>query len=430
MTSRQTCDAHGRFCSSAASTSRNPPGGFPNIIQPIPHIAGPPSNNKVQGLLTDTVAHDVIELMDSPICKAPEQRVETLSQEEPPQEGYALTQPPTTESFCTSTPHLQPASNHLILSCPLSPSHLLNPIHPHTPSQPSVLLTRYAPPLGPPPPPIFVPAPTLPPAPAGIDPVLWAHNQVLILSLLPILQVLHPTPTPAPAPTQLLPKEGDTKAPTTFSGDDPTKLQDFLFECGLIFNTKPCMYATEKSCVLYTIQHLDGVAKHHFWCYIENGSTDAKVNQWAAFAQELKDIFGDTDHIGRASDKILSLAMKESSRMHCYTVTFKEAANELGWSDDVLHRLYYNGLPDRIKDLWQKSDLPASLNNPIQEAQHADTWYWKCSEERKKPQLTSDNRSQLKPSTSTSQHSRPKPATPNSQSHTSASAQSSSTPAS
>ena len=105
-------------------------------------------------------------------------------------------------------------------------------------------------------PPAPIPAPAIPPAPAGIDPVIWANNQALILSLLPALQALyHPPAQPLP------PKEGDVKTPTAFNGEDHTKLRDFLFECGLIFDTKPHTFATEKSRVLYTIQHLDGMAK-------------------------------------------------------------------------------------------------------------------------------------------------------------------------
>jgi len=60
----------------------------------------------------------------------------------------------------------------------------------------------------------------MPPAPAGIDPATWAHNQALIMSLLPTLQTLtlqnHPPPRP--------PKEGDAQAPVKFLGDQNSKL--------------------------------------------------------------------------------------------------------------------------------------------------------------------------------------------------------------
>ena len=133
----------------------------------------------------------------------------------------------------------------------------------HNPLPPTCIPSFIPPALAPPAltPPAPAPAPVIPLAPAGIDPAVWANNQALILSLLPALQALyHPPAQP------LLPKEGDVKAPTSFSGEDHTKLHDFLFECGLIFDTKPHTFATEKSRVLYAIQHLDGMAKRHFRC--------------------------------------------------------------------------------------------------------------------------------------------------------------------
>jgi hypothetical protein len=268
----------------------------------------------------------------------------------------------------------------------------------------------------------------MPSAPAGINPIMWANNQALILSLLPALQALQQSaPAPAPAPPQ--PKEGDAKAPTTFSGEDHTKLHDFLFECNLIFNMKHRTYATKKSRVLYAIQHLDGMAKRHFRRYIELGSTDPKVTRWASFVNELESVFGDPDRIGRASDKILGLKMKETSHVHRYTVLFKESADELGWPDAVLHQLYYNGLPNRIKDLWARSDPPPIFDNLIREAQRADNRYWKRVDEKKKSEATqtrtSDPKPQSKASTSNAQQSKSK-STSNTQSRSSAPAQSSS----
>jgi len=79
--------------------------------------------------------------------------------------------------------------------------------------------------------------------------------------------------------------------------------------------------------------------------YIEAGSTDPKVTQWFSFVTELDTVYGDPGRIRRASDK----KMKEISRVHRYTVLFKESADELGWPYSVLHQLYYNDLPNRIK---------------------------------------------------------------------------------
>ena len=249
-------------------------------------------------------------------------------------------------------------------------------------------------------PPAPAPALVIPPAPTGIDPAVWANNQALILSLLPALQALY-----CPPAQPLPPKEGDVKAPTSFSGEDHSKLRNFLFECGLIFETKPCTFATEKSHVLYTIQHLNGMAKWHFCCYIEAGGTDPKVNQWNIFTTKLETVFGNPDQLGRASEKLLGLKMKETSRVHQFTILFREAANELNWPNTILHRLYYNGLPDCIKDLWAKTDPPADFKDLIRKAQHADNHYWKHINEQKKSDAkqpcSSEPKSSSKASSST-----------------------------
>jgi hypothetical protein len=285
-------------------------------------------------------------------------------------------------------------------------------------------------------PPVHLPVPqivnpvaAIPPVPAGIDPAVWAHNQALVLSLLPALQALR---QPAAAPAAALPtKEGHVKTPTSFSGEDPSKLREFLFECGLIFSIKPRTFATEQSRVLYAIQYLDGMAKRHFRRYIEDGSIDPIVNRWQPFVTELESVFGDPDRKGRASAKILMLKMKESSHVHRYTVQFKEAADELGWAPDVLHRLYYNGLPDRIKDLWARSDPPVSFDALVREAQRADTRYWKCVEEKKKSDAAQPRSTEQKSTSKSSSNTQPSKSTSKSSSSSSSKpARSNTTPSS
>ena len=128
---------------------------------------------------------------------------------------------------------------------------------------------------------------------------------------------------------------------------------------------KPYTFATEKVHVLYTVQYLDGMAKWHFCHYIEAGGTDPKVTQWTAFTLKLNSIFSDPDCAGKASGKLLALHMKETGCVHHLMVLFRESADELGWLDSVLHCLYYNSLPNCIKDLWARTDPPADLEQLI-----------------------------------------------------------------
>ena len=94
--------------------------------------------------------------------------------------------------------------------------------------------------------------------------------------------------------------------------------------------------------------------------------------------------------------------MKETSRVHRFTVLFREAADELNWPNTVLHQLYYNGLPDCIKDLWAKTDPPADFEDLIREAQRADNCYWKHVDEKKKSNAKQPGSSEPKSSSKAS----------------------------
>jgi len=231
----------------------------------------------------------------------------------------------------------------------------------------------------------------MPPALASMDPTIWANNQALIMSLIPTLQTLtSQNQAPPPRP----PKEMDAQALVKFSGDETSKLQDFLFECGLVFNAKPLTYATNRARIIYALQHLTSTAKRHFLRNIEQGYQTARVTLWATFTRELETIFGDPDRVKRATEKLVSLRINDSQHVHHYTVTFKECADELRWADDVLHSFYYQGLPDRIKDLWARTNPPALYDTLVEEAQKADLRYWRQVDEKRKNPSTS------KPSTS------------------------------
>jgi len=231
----------------------------------------------------------------------------------------------------------------------------------------------------------------MPPALAGMDPTIWANNQALIMSLIPMLQTL--TSQNQALPPRPL-KEMDAQALVKFSGDKTSKLQDFFFECGLVFNAKPLTYATDRACVIYALQHLTGTTKCHFWHDIKQGYQTTRVTSWAAFACKLETIFGNLDRVKRATEKLVSLRINNSQHIHRYTVTFKECADELWWADDILHLFYYRGLLDCIKDLWAWTDPPALYDTLVEEAQKANLHYWhRVNEKRKNPSTS-------KPSTS------------------------------
>src|SRR5258706_2082962 len=282
MASHQ-CDMHGCFhASTVPSTSTNLPGCCPDI-QAIHSVAESASNSEVKGVLAETSPHNLTSIIDpdSPTQQAPDPTA---------QASLTISNPSTQQR--QTLPHFPflPASPH---SLPVT-------------STPQSTNSNPVPPIPP-----FI----LPPPPAGIDANLWAHNQVfmvaLIPMLIPLLQALQPPPAPVyilpPAPVYILPpapvyvlppplpKEGDSKALTIFNGTDHTKLQDFLFECNLVFAVKPCTFTTDKAKITYAIQYLDSTTKHHFCWYIKTSSANPKVNVWTDFALKLPTVFGDPD---------------------------------------------------------------------------------------------------------------------------------------
>ena len=187
------------------------------------------------------------------------------------------------------------------------------------------------------------------------------------------------------------PKESEAKSPTAFTGSDHTKLRDFLFECRLVFKAKPRTFVTDQTKINYAIQYLDGTAKRHFCRYIEDQSADPIINVWTKFTHELHTIFSDPDCTKRASRKLLNLKMKENGHVHNYTVQFKEAADEVGWSNDIL------------QDLWAKNGPPPAFDNLIREAQNFDNRYWQRLDEKKQATAAASHISKVKtPSKSTS----------------------------
>jgi hypothetical protein len=214
MTSR-TCqlhDAQGCFCPSTnASTSTNLPGRFPDT-QAVPPITDPHSDNEVQGLLTETGPPNIGFLRESK-PSTPSQEPEPclhsllgptiglvpLLHQSPPDLSFAsrsMPLPPA-QSPASPVPPAQFASAECSTS--RSTSILYLSTHPPTARFPTAWFPsiHYAPPL------------MMPPAPAGINPIMWANNQALILSLL----ALPAFQQSAPAPALPQPKEGDVRSP-------------------------------------------------------------------------------------------------------------------------------------------------------------------------------------------------------------------------
>jgi len=170
-------------------------------------------------------------------CYLPEVREQRREEEDEPPliQEEEEDHHPLQELLCDPPPHANHLFSH-IASNPGTPSRNLASTSNMTPAIPAT-----NPPANRAPNPAQNP-PAMPPALAGMDPTIWANNQALIMSLIPMLQSI--TSQNQAQPTKPL-KEMDVQALVKFSRDETSKLWDFLFECGLIFDAKPLTYATD-----------------------------------------------------------------------------------------------------------------------------------------------------------------------------------------
>ena len=88
----------------------------------------------------------------------------------------------------------------------------------------------------------------------------WSDNsnEQLAEVLGRLANMLNTNQTPAPNTNSR-----GTKAciPNTFSGTEPDKLNNFLFQCRLYFHTNPAQFDTDIAKINFTITYLTGVAQ-------------------------------------------------------------------------------------------------------------------------------------------------------------------------
>ena len=81
------------------------------------------------------------------------------------------------------------------------------------------------------------------------------------------------------------------------------------------------------------------------------------------FTKELEQVFSTGNRAREASAKITHLAQKQ--HLGDYTTDFLNLANIVGWDDNVLVPLYYQGLKRYIKDALMLKDRPDNLRGFI-----------------------------------------------------------------
>ena len=146
-----------------------------------------------------------------------------------------------------------------------------------------------------------------------------------------------------------------TKAriPDTFSGTEPDKLNNFLFQCRLYFCANPAQFNTDIAKINFAMTYLTGVAQDWFEVGLnqeDQGILQDWLSDWNLFVDELCRHFGLLDPVGEAANMLDNLRMKSSDKISTYNVDFMHYVSQLGWGNSVLCHRYYQGLPNRIQD--------------------------------------------------------------------------------
>ena len=173
--------------------------------------------------------------------------------------------------------------------------------------------------------------------------------------------------------------------PDTFDGSNPCKLCTFLVQCELNFQDRPKAFQTDHTKVIFVQSYLKGIALEWFEPDLLNSNPTFRplwMNDPAVFIDDLKANFGLHDPVGDAEHQLDHLSMKDGQRINQYVIEFNHLASQVhGYGPGTLHHIFYNRMPDRIKDEISYIGKPAMLQSLHMLAQTIDAQYWECKSE-------------------------------------------------
>ncbi|KAG6326426.1 hypothetical protein ID866_12663, partial [Astraeus odoratus] len=142
--------------------------------------------------------------------------------------------------------------------------------------------------------------------------------------------------------------------PNTFDGTDPKKLCEFLVQCELNFRNRPQAFRLNSWKVSFALSFLKGIALTWFEPDLLNailGTEPAWADDYSEFVIKLTTNFGPHDPVSDAEHQLDNLSMKDGSQINKYIIEFNRLATQVcGYGEGALRHMFYNGLPDRIKD--------------------------------------------------------------------------------
>jgi len=136
---------------------------------------------------------------------------------------------------------------------------------------------------------------------------------------------------------------------------DPKKLWTFLVQCELCFQDRAKAFCLDRAKVTFAQSYLKGMTLEWFEPDLLNSGDPADrplwMDSWVHFITELQSIIGPHDPIADAEHQLEHLQMKDAHRVTRYIVDFNRLPSQVqDYGDGALRRLFYSGLPDRLKD--------------------------------------------------------------------------------
>jgi len=174
--------------------------------------------------------------------------------------------------------------------------------------------------------------------------------------------------------------------PDTFDSTDPKKLRTFLVQCELCFQDHAKAFRQDRARVTFAQSYLKGMMLEWFEPDLLNSSNPADrpcwMDSWVHFVAELQSTFGPHNPVADAEHQLEHLQMKDSYRVTRYIVDFNRLASQVqDYGDGALRRLFYSGLPDRLKDEIARVGKPLTLHGLRALCQEIDARYWERKDE-------------------------------------------------
>ncbi|KAG6326830.1 hypothetical protein ID866_12259, partial [Astraeus odoratus] len=142
--------------------------------------------------------------------------------------------------------------------------------------------------------------------------------------------------------------------PDTFDGTDLKKLHEFLVQWELNFCNRLQAFRSDAWKVGFALSFLKGITLAWFEPNLLDaipGANPAWADNYSEFVIELTTNFGPHDPVSDAKHQLDNLSMKDGSHINKYIVEFNRLATQgHGYGEGALHHMFYNRLPDHIKD--------------------------------------------------------------------------------